>query len=156
MSHDMIIPQYIVIRCILRYIVIFCIGHWKCENRAEVQVAVYDLNSRNTSLYFDTSADKLSQNNFFLKFPFQFTEHTDEAAKTSKWEIKFKCTLHLTGHTEIENMKVKCMSVLLCHWTLGLGFNKDFRMWYVSRYMGHNTIQLSRKYILQCITISVF
>lgn len=45
MGHDSIISQYTVIPCILRYIVIFPIVHWKCKNSAEIQAAVYDLGS---------------------------------------------------------------------------------------------------------------
>ncbi len=43
------ISQYIAVQCILRYIAIFHIVHWKCKNRAEIQVTVYDLGSLHAS-----------------------------------------------------------------------------------------------------------
>ncbi len=67
--------------------------HCKYENRAEIQVAVYDRGSLNTSRqhYIDKLADKLSQKNLsqnFLSSIFkqywEITEHTDVAAITSK------------------------------------------------------------------------
>ncbi len=45
----------------LRYNAIFHTVHWKCQNRAEIQVAVCDLSSLNTSHYIHNSADKLNQ-----------------------------------------------------------------------------------------------
>ncbi len=36
MGHGMIISQHTVILCILLYIAIFHIVHWKCKNRAEI------------------------------------------------------------------------------------------------------------------------
>ncbi len=35
MGHDTIISRYITIQCILQYIAIFKIVHWKCKSRAE-------------------------------------------------------------------------------------------------------------------------
>ncbi len=40
----------------------------------------------------------------------------------------------LTGHAETENMKIKSIRVLLCHWTLGLRSGKGFSIWYASQY----------------------
>ncbi len=57
-----------------------------------------------------------------------------------------------SGHTEIENGE----DVLLCHWTLSLGFGKDFTIQYISRYMEHDMIQSSRKQTLWYIAVSIF
>ncbi len=80
-------------------------------NRADRQVVACDLRSLNTSHYVDNSADRLSQNNLIQNFlsnlfeqDWQITKHTDSAAITSKWKIKFRWTL---AQTEIENMTMK-------------------------------------------------
>ncbi len=49
--HNTIISWHIAMQCILQYIVIFHMAHWKCENGAETEVAVYDLGRLNTSHY---------------------------------------------------------------------------------------------------------
>lgn len=44
-GHDMIISWYIAILYILRYSVV----HWKCKNRAEMEVAIYKMGVPNES-----------------------------------------------------------------------------------------------------------
>ncbi len=96
------IPQYIMMRCMLQCIAIFDVVHWKCENRAEIHVAVYDLLSLHTSLHIiliiqQTKRVKTINSKIFLNLfrCCQTTEHTDVAAVTSKWKMRFKCTLAL-------------------------------------------------------------
>ncbi len=57
-------------------------------------------------------------------------------------QFNSNCSCTLTGHTEIENMKIKCISVLLCHYSSGLGFGKDFTIWYLSQHTGYNMMQM--------------
>ncbi len=62
MGHDVIYYdtlQYDADCDILRYSIV----HWTSKNRAEIQVAVYDLGSFSTSHYTDNPAEKLSRSN---------------------------------------------------------------------------------------------
>ncbi len=96
MSHDTL--QYDAYCDILQYSTEFT------ENvkTADKHAGVYNLGSPITSHCMDIPADKSSQNNLIQNFLsnlferyWQITTHTDVAAITSKWEMKFKCTLAL-------------------------------------------------------------
>ncbi len=74
----------------------------------------------------------------YCDIPCSFTENVKNKMLCMIWvvlthhrkcEMKSEMSVHsgsFTGHTDVKNMKLKCVSVLLCHWTLRLGFYKDF------------------------------
>ncbi len=104
MGQDLILLRCIPTQCILWYIVIFNIVHWKCKNRAEIHVVGHNLGGLKTShlIITDNSADKFSQNNLTQNFPFtlferywQLSEHTHVAAITSKWKWHLSALLQL-------------------------------------------------------------
>ncbi len=92
--------DYITIDCDTSHIAIYCDKvHWKCKNRADKQVVVHDLGSLNRSHGADHSADNLSENSLIqhslsnrFEWYWWITKHTDVAAITSKWEMKFNGT----------------------------------------------------------------
>ncbi len=147
MGHHMIISGYIVIRCMLWYIVVCKIVHQKWKNRTDKQVAEYDLVNLNTSNLI-ILIWQIESKQFISKVPFQFiwmvleNYHThDVAAMTLKWEMTLKWTLALQlntlkqwkhGNWKYETKMHYCFFV--CHWTLRLAFGKDFTIRNVSWY----------------------
>ncbi len=114
-----------------------------------------------TSRYIDNLTDKLRQNNLFkISFPIYLNgigklPHTHlHSCRNIEMIIHFNWTQWDSGHTEIQSMTIKCICVLLCHWTLRLSFSKDL-VQYISQYMGHDT-DITKMNAVICCRIDFF
>ncbi len=74
--------NYSTIQCNTMHIAMYCNIPHSSLKTAEIQVAVYDLGSVNTSYYIDNSVDKIESKQFNFKFPFQFIWRVEKLPNT--------------------------------------------------------------------------